>query len=46
MRSVNFFSKEKRLFSIFVMIIILGLYVFYNQRNLMNKNNSSHKILP
>lgn len=48
MRSVNYFSKGKFLFSIFVMIIILGLYlyVFYNRCNLMNKNNSSENNYP
>ena len=48
MRSVNYFSKEKFLFSLFVIIIILGLYlyVFYNEENLINKNNSSQIYYP
>ena len=48
MRSMNYFSKGKILFSIFVMIIILGLYlyVFYNEGNLMNKKNSSQVYYP
>ena len=48
MRSVNYFSKSKILISIFSIIIILTLYlyVFYNEGNLMNKNNSSEDNYP